>query len=128
MNWILQITITIIAKAALLWFLAHHLFPESFVIEGGINAYVILAIVFGVLNTCVKPIIRMLTFPIHLVTLGLFSLFLNGVILWMAEKSINFLGFEGVTIDIKGPLITILTGVLLSVLSTIINWFMSGDD
>jgi putative membrane protein len=41
------------------------------------------ALVFGVLNVAVRPILLVLTFPFLLVTLGLFLLVLNGLMLWL---------------------------------------------
>jgi putative membrane protein len=41
------------------------------------------ALVFGVLNVAVRPILLVLTFPFLLVTLGLFLLVLNGAMLWL---------------------------------------------
>src|SRR5688500_20345392 len=45
----------------------------------------VVALVFGVLNVCVKPVLMLLTLPFFLVTLGLFTFVLNAVMLWLAS-------------------------------------------
>lgn len=46
------------------------------------------AIILGLLNTFVKPILSLLTLPINLVTFGLFSLVLNIFILFLVTKMV----------------------------------------
>ncbi len=40
------------------------------------------------INTLIKPIISVLTLPINIITLGLFSLILNGLIFWLLSQAI----------------------------------------
>lgn len=53
----------------------------------------IVAIVLGFLNIFLKPIMRLASFPLRLLTLGLFSLVINGALLWIAGQVV-----EGFTI------------------------------
>ncbi len=46
---------------------------------------VLVALVLSILNTFVKPIIKLLAFPVTLMTLGLFNLFINAFILMMVQ-------------------------------------------
>lgn len=43
------------------------------------------AVIFGILNTFIKPIIRILSIPITLVTLGLFYFVINGLMIWLTS-------------------------------------------
>ncbi len=54
----------------------------------------IAAIVIGLLNTIVRPILGILTLPITVLTLGFFLLVLNGFMFWIADKAI-----DGITIQ-----------------------------
>ncbi len=54
----------------------------------------IAAVVIGLLNTIVRPILGILTLPITVLTLGLFLLVLNGFMFWIADKVI-----DGITIQ-----------------------------
>jgi putative membrane protein len=44
----------------------------------------VLAIVLGILNLLLKPLIFILTLPINILTLGLFSLVINALLVWLA--------------------------------------------
>jgi len=55
---------------------------------------IVFALVLAVLNYTVKPILAILTFPITIVTLGLFLLVLNALVVWMASGLVS-----GISID-----------------------------
>ena len=75
---------------------------------------VIVAIVLGVLNTLLKPILVLLTLPINFLTLGLFTLVINTGIIYLTSKIVD--GFL-----IAGFLPALIFGIVLS----IVNWFLS---
>lgn len=52
----------------------------------------IAALVLGLLNTLVKPVLVLLTLPITIVTLGLFLLVLNALVFWFAGSILK--GFQ----------------------------------
>lgn len=56
---------------------------------------IIVAVVLGLLNTFVKPILKILSFPITLLTLGLFLLVINVVIIYMAAYFITGFAVSG---------------------------------
>lgn len=47
---------------------------------------IIFAVVLGVINVFIKPIIKILTLPITIITLGLFSLVINALLIWGASE------------------------------------------
>lgn len=47
------------------------------------------SVVFGLLNLLVKPIIKLITLPINLLTLGLFGLVINGALLWFVASFVD---------------------------------------
>lgn len=62
---------------------------------------IIAAVVLGILNMFIKPIIQLLTLPITIVTLGLFSLVINGFLMWgtaYVVPGFNIDGFLGALI------------------------------
>ena len=63
--------------------LAAYLIPG---IEVTILGALVLAVVLGLINTFVKPVIRILTLPITIITLGLFSLVVNALFIVLAGK------------------------------------------
>lgn len=50
---------------------------------------IIIAVVLGVINTFIKPILSILAFPITLLTLGLFTLVINGVLVILASLLVS---------------------------------------
>lgn len=75
---------------------------------------ILAAIVLGVINTFIKPILLILTAPLNFLTLGLFTFVVNAVILWMASLLIK-------DILIENWLAAILAAVVLSVVSTALS-------
>lgn len=60
-----------------------YLLPEWIKVSNFTSA-LIAALVLGLLNTLVKPILVLLTLPVTILTLGLFLLILNGLVFWFA--------------------------------------------
>jgi putative membrane protein len=55
----------------------------------GFTAAFIAALVIGLLNIIIKPVLFVLTLPISIVTLGLFTFVLNGLMFWLAAKFLD---------------------------------------
>ena len=68
---------------------------------GGLKFFVIGGIVIGVLNTFVKPLMKLLSFPIVLLTAGVFSFFINVIIFWLMVKIVNIVSFSDVSVKIS---------------------------
>jgi putative membrane protein len=65
--------------------LANVLFPQLIQVESPVAA-VIFALILGVLNAFVRPVLLLLTLPLNLLTLGLFTLVVNGIVFWLASQ------------------------------------------
>ena len=79
------------------------------------------ALVFGVVNAFVRPLAKILTFPIVILTLGLFLLVINGFMLWLtsALSDAMNLGFhvQGFLAAFLGALVVSLVSGLLSLMT-----------
>jgi putative membrane protein len=80
--------------------------------------FAIVALIFGLVNTFLKPVLRLLTLPITVVTLGLFLLVLNALLLllvgWIStELSLGFT-VDGFLPAVLGAIVISLVGLLLS--------------
>ena len=82
--------------------------------------YLIVAIVFGVVNTVIGNTIRVVAFPIYILTLGLIALLVNGLMLLIVNQVSLWLGF-GLNVD--GLSAGVLGALVLSVTSWIIGLF-----
>jgi putative membrane protein len=61
-------------------------------VEVTIIGALVLAVVWTLINTFIKPVIFILTLPINILTIGLFSLVINGLLILLAAKIVQ--GFE----------------------------------
>lgn len=75
---------------------------------------VLAAIVLGAVNTFIKPALLVITAPLNIVTLGLFTFVINAVILWLVSYFVS-----GLTIE--GWMPAIIAAVVLSVVSTALS-------
>lgn len=75
------------------------------------------ALVLGLLNTLVKPLLILLTLPITVVTLGLFLLVLNALLFWLAGSL--FKGFQ-----VEGFWWAVAGAVLYSVISSLFSMLL----
>lgn len=73
------------------------------------------AIIIGIINTFIKPILLILTAPINLLTLGLFTFVINAIVLWLASLFLN----GGLIIE--GKISGIVAAIVLSVVSTVLS-------
>ena len=74
---------------------------------------VVLAIVLAILNAIIKPILIILTFPITILTLGLFLFVINAAMILLAGKFVN--GFK-----VDGFWWALLFSLLLSILTSLL--------
>ena len=74
----------------------------------------IAALVLGLLNTLVKPLLVLLTLPITIVTLGLFLLVLNALVFWFAGSILKGFNVNGFWWALLGALVYSLVSGLLS--------------
>jgi len=81
----------------------------------------ILAVVLGALNMLVKPILLLLTFPITIITLGLFTIVINAALVWLAQLVV-----PGFTIQNFGW--AILFALVLSIINLVFRQMNRSDD
>ena len=67
--------------------LLHELVPNLITITSSepLAAVVVFAVILGVLNAFLRPILLLLTLPLNLLTLGLFTLVVNAIVFWLAS-------------------------------------------
>ncbi|MBE9104959.1 phage holin family protein, partial [Nostoc cf. edaphicum LEGE 07299] len=80
---------------------------DGFIVNNFVVALVAAGII-GLVNAFIRPILRILTFPITLLTFGLFTFVINALTLWLASGLTPGTGFE-----IKGFLPALLGSIVL---------------
>ncbi len=76
----------------------------------------VVALILGIINAILKPVLLILTLPINIMTLGLFTFVLNALLILLAANFIP--GFK-----VDGFLWALVFGVALSVANTVVNSF-----
>ena len=110
--------IRLLVNAAALW-VATQLVP-GVTYSGGPLPMLAVALVFGVVNAILRPIAIVLTFPLLIVTLGLFTFVINGVMLWLTSSLSDALGLgfhvSGFWAAFWGALVVTVVSWVLSML------------
>jgi len=114
----MRFLIRLLVNAAALW-MATRLVP-GVTFDGGTLPFLGVALVFGVVNAFIRPVMQVLTFPLILVTLGLFLLVVNGLMLWLTSSLSASLGLgfhvTGFWAAFWGAIVVSVTSLLLSML------------
>ena len=112
--------VRLLVNAAALWVVTH-LVP-GVVYSGGWVSFLGVALVFGFVNAFIRPVAKILTFPLIIVTLGIFSLVVNGLMLWLTSSLSAALGLgfhvSGFWAAFFGALIVSIVSTLLSMMVT----------
>lgn len=117
----MKFLIRLIITAVALW-AAVELVP-GITYSGEPAQLLIVALVFGILNASIRPVLLMLTCPLVLITLGLFIFVLNAFMLWLTgalSQALN-IGFA-----VDGFLPALVGGLVVGFVSTVLN-IMVGD-
>ena len=101
----------LLLAAALL--LVAYLYPGVTVASFG--AAMIAALVLGLLNTVVRPLLVLLTLPVTLLTLGLFLFVINALMFWAAAGVLSGFNVTGFAAALIGSLIYSLCGMVIDV-------------
>lgn len=89
------------------------------IVVDGIYTAIIAAIILGVFNAILKPVLIVLTLPITLLTLGLFALVINAALFFFAASFVE--GFA-----VTSFWYALLGSLLMSVVSTVGSHFING--
>jgi putative membrane protein len=102
-----------LAAGALGLLLASHFVPGIRI--HGFETLILAALLLGIVNAIVRPVVIFLTLPLTLATLGLFLLVINAAMLWLVSAFLHGFEVHGFWAAIGGA---IFTGV--------VSWFASG--
>jgi putative membrane protein len=106
MSWILKLFLRTMAVA-----ITAYLVPGVVVVDW--VAAVVAAVVLGILNSILRPILLVLTIPINVMTLGLFTLVINTVVVLLAAELVPGFGVA-----------SFWTALLFSIVLSVVNWFL----
>lgn len=94
------------------------IFTIAYVLPGvqvdDLASALIVAVVLGILNTFIKPILVILTLPITILTLGLFSLFINAFLILFVERLVP-------RFAVSGLFSALVFGLVLSIINSVVH-------
>jgi putative membrane protein len=92
--------------------------------EGSVGRFLLVGLVFGAVNTLLRPLLTILTCPLVVLTLGLFTLVINALMLlataWLSARW--DLGFA-----VDGFVAALLGGIIVGIASTILALFLGNE-
>lgn len=112
MGFLIRLAVT----AAALWAAVY--FVPGIDYDGSWPGLLVVALVFGLVNAVIRPILVALTCPLVLLTLGLFVLVLNGLMLWLTAV---FSGALGLDFRVVGFWPAVVGALVVAVVSAVLN-------
>jgi putative membrane protein len=112
MGWIVRLLLNGLAV-----FLAAQLVPGIEVT--GFGTALLAALILGIVNTFIRPVLVFFTLPISFLTLGLFILVINALLFWLVGGLVS--GFE-----VSGFLSAFFGAIIVSIISWVLNGIWQG--
>ncbi len=114
----MRLVVRILVNAFALWAAT---FVPGISHGGGFGTLLLVALVFGFVNALIRPLLTLLSCPLIILTLGLFTLILNALMLkltaWIG-------GSLGIPFRVDTFLAAFLGGLVVSVVSTVVSWLL----
>jgi putative membrane protein len=120
----MRFLLRLLINAAALWVavqLVHGITYEG----GGWLPFLGVALVFGLVNAFIRPVLKLLSLPLIFLTLGLFALVVNGAMLWLTSA---LSGALGLGFHVDGCWTAILGALIVSIVSALLSVFLAEVD
>lgn len=111
-----RLLLGVILNGSALYLIAYAL--DGVTYEGGWKFLLVGGILIGILNTIIKPLLKLVTLPLVFFTAGLFLVVINGVILYLFKYLIDVIDISGISFEVAG----LKNYATASLLFGIINW------
>jgi len=102
------------------------LVPGIYVEREGWVVYAVMAVILGLVNAVVRPVLKFLSCPLIILTLGLFVLVINGLTLWLASSIAQNWFQVGFVVDGLWP--AFLGALIVSIVSTILSALVRDEE
>jgi putative membrane protein len=104
----MSLLIKFLVTAASLWLAAW--IVQGIELSDQIGTILWVALIFGIINMFIKPIVKLLTLPMLLITLGLFAFVINALLLWLTAWLTDGLTVDGFFAALLGSLVISAAG------------------
>lgn len=99
-------------------------FVPGISLQSGWVSVIWLALIFGLVNALLRPLLKLLTCPLILLTLGLFTLLINTFLFWLTGQIGHFFGI-GITMNGFWP--AFLGGLVVTVVSVVLTFILKDE-
>lgn len=119
---------TVVGTGLALWVTSLIYKDISFGSNPQISTILIVALIFGVVNAVIKPLIKLFSLPLTLMTFGLFGLVINGGLLILLAFLTDLIGLTFTVggfppdFSVQTLVAALVGGLVLSIVSTVIGW------
>ncbi len=118
MSFIISLLINAVALALATWLVPGISISGETAWET-VTVLAVTALIFGLVNALIRPLVRFLTCLINVITLGLFTLVVNAAMLWLSSW---IAGKLGVGFHVDGIIPAFLGALLISVVSLVLDF------
>jgi len=120
----MRLLIRLLVNAAALWVATQIVTGVTY--RGDVLPFLGVALVFGVVNSLIRPVLKFFTFPLIILTFGIFALIVNALMLWLTS---TLAGTLGLGFHVGGFWAAFWGALVVSVVSTLLNFlFRERDD
>ena len=114
-----KILIRIIFNSLSLWVAS--LILDKVTLTDNILQILFVGLIFGLVNALIRPFLKLISAPIIIVTLGLFTLIINAFLLWLVDI------ISGDILNVEGILTYLWASIIISLVSWVLSLVMSDD-
>jgi putative membrane protein len=114
-----QFLLRLIINAIALWVAAY--FIGGITLETSAGSILLVALIFGLVNALIRPVVAFFTCPFYILTLGLFTFIVNALMLMLTAFLV------GNALNVEGFLAALLGGIVISIVSTVLSLVLNDE-
>ena len=119
----MRFVIRLLVNAAALWVATRIVTGVTY--SGALLPFLGVALVFGIVNAFIRPLLRFVTFPLIIVTFGIFALVVNGLMLWLTSSLSVTLGLG---FHVSGFKAAFWGALIVSIVSMLLGMFIQDSE
>jgi putative membrane protein len=100
-------------------------FVPGITVTGGLKTYFVVALIFGLVNAVVRPLVKALACGLIVLTLGLFLLVINAAMLWLTSLLAQHFGYG---FEVHGFKAAVLGSLVISLVSWVLSVVLTDDE
>ncbi|PZR56736.1 MAG: hypothetical protein DLM50_07860 [Candidatus Meridianibacter frigidus] len=111
----MHLLIRLIINAIVFYLIARYL-PGFHIVS--FTAAIVAAVIFGLVNAIIRPIVLLITLPINIITIGLFTIIVNALMFWLTAWISPGFKIDGFRYALEGAIIMMIVSFILSQMFT----------